>query len=62
MDKLSISLFLVLGFTIYNCMAYDWVRAKPWMGVMGLLVTFLSAVSGFGAVVYIGLPWQVRQY
>jgi len=57
-ENLPLVVVLVASFTIMNCMSTDWVRAKPMMGVVGLLCVILSAISGFGLSLYLGFPWQ----
>ena len=57
-ENLPLVVILVASFTIMNCMSTDWVRAKPMMGVVGLLCVILSAISGFGLSLYLGFPWQ----
>jgi hypothetical protein len=49
----------VVAFTIYNCMGTDWVRSKPIMGLVGLIVIILAACSSFGIVMYFHWEWQV---
>jgi hypothetical protein len=52
----------VVAFTIFNCMGTDWVRSKPIMGMVGLIVTILAAFSSFGIVMYFKWEWQVWVY
>ena len=58
-DTVPLSVLLMLMFSVYNCMSTDWVRSKPLLGVLGLAITLLSCIAGFGLVIYCGVPWQV---
>ena len=51
-----------MAFTIYNCMGTDWVRSKPIMGVVGLLITILAAFASFGIIMYFKWEWQVHSW
>ncbi|XP_023324182.1 patched domain-containing protein 3 [Eurytemora carolleeae] len=57
-DKVPITVILVLAFSVYNCLSTDWVRSKPFMGVLGLAVSILSGLSAYGLALYCGLKWQ----
>lgn len=58
LQKVPITIVLVLMFTIYNCLSTDWVRSKPILGVVSLLVSCISSASASGLAMYCGVPWQ----
>ena len=45
-NNFQLIVILICAFTIYSCMRSDWVRAKPLLGVAGLLSIILAAFSG----------------
>jgi len=58
LDKIPLTLVLVLSFSIYNCLSTDWVRSKPWIGVISVLVSALAFSSASGLALYLGVKWQ----
>ncbi|XP_023228991.1 patched domain-containing protein 3-like [Centruroides sculpturatus] len=49
------SVFLMLTFTVVTCLWPDFLRSKPWTGVMSSIATGMSVISGFGLLQYAGL-------
>ncbi|XP_067129499.1 patched domain-containing protein 3-like [Centruroides vittatus] len=45
---------LICIFTIATCSFPDLRKSKPWTGILSLIATVMSVVSGFGALIYIG--------
>ena len=45
-NNFQLIVIVICAFTIYSCMRSDWVRAKPLLGVAGLLSIILAAFSG----------------
>ena len=45
-NNFQVIVIVICAFTIYSCMRSDWVRAKPLLGVAGLLSIILAAFSG----------------
>lgn len=44
-------------FSVITCMMSDWVRSKPWLGLLGNLSACMATVAAFGAVVYVGVDF-----
>ncbi|XP_011307702.1 patched domain-containing protein 3 [Fopius arisanus] len=52
------STFAMMGiFSVVTCMMTDWVRSKPWLGLLGNLSAALATVSAFGLCMYIGIDF-----
>ncbi|XP_023211956.1 patched domain-containing protein 1-like [Centruroides sculpturatus] len=49
------SVFLMLTFTVVSCLWPDFLRSKPWTGIMSSIATGMSLVSGFGLLQYAGI-------
>ncbi|XP_023212923.1 patched domain-containing protein 1-like [Centruroides sculpturatus] len=45
---------LICIFTIVTCSFPDLRESKPWTGILSIIATVMSVVSGFGALIYIG--------
>ena len=45
-NNFQLIVIVICAFTIYSCMRSAWVRAKPLLGVAGLLSIILAAFSG----------------
>jgi len=58
LGRVPISIFLVLTFSVYSCLSTDWVRSKPLIGVLSLVIAILSAASATGLCMYCGVKWQ----
>ncbi|XP_076349403.1 patched domain-containing protein 3-like [Tachypleus tridentatus] len=51
----SITLIVMLGFSVLSSMMLDWVRSKPWLGILGCLSSCIAVAAAFGLVIYFGL-------
>lgn len=52
------SSFLFMGiFSIITCMMADWVRSKPWLGLLGNISAIVATVSAFGFCIYLGVDF-----
>ncbi|KAH9421434.1 Hedgehog receptor [Dermatophagoides pteronyssinus] len=51
----SITIAIMLIFSIGTCMMFDWVRSKPWLGLMGCLSAGIAVIGAFGLCVYCGI-------
>ena len=51
----SVTVFMMVGFTVLTCMMADWVKSKPWLGVVGVLSSTLGSLAAFGLVCYCGV-------
>ncbi|XP_044732551.1 patched domain-containing protein 3 isoform X2 [Chrysoperla carnea] len=50
--------FIVMAlFSVLTCMMTDWVRSKPWLGLLGNLSACMATVAAFGAVIYLGVEF-----
>jgi len=57
-SKIPITIVVVVAFAVYNCLSTDWVRSKPLIGVMTVIVAALSFCSASGLALYLGIKWQ----
>ncbi|XP_006078796.4 patched domain-containing protein 3 [Bubalus bubalis] len=48
---------LIILFAIVSCYRCDCVRNKMWVAVFGVISTALAVVSGFGLMLYVGVPF-----
>lgn len=53
----SITVVIMLLFTVSTCIMSDAVRSKPWLGILGCLSAAVSVIAGFGLVIYMGLEF-----
>lgn len=53
----SITVVIMLAFTVTTCLMLDAVRSKPWLGILGCVSAAVSVVAGFGLVIYLGLEF-----
>ncbi|XP_023221454.1 patched domain-containing protein 3-like [Centruroides sculpturatus] len=51
---LTVVVILVV-FSAVTCATTDWVRSKPWSGILGLISTAIGVISGFGLMMYCGV-------
>ncbi|GJQ75560.1 hypothetical protein Trydic_g17642 [Trypoxylus dichotomus] len=52
------STFVIMAiFSIVTCMMADWVRSKPWLGLLGNLSASMATISAFGLCMYIGIDF-----
>ncbi|CAG0916581.1 unnamed protein product [Notodromas monacha] len=53
---------LVVIYSVFCCMMADWVKAKPWLGFIGVVSTGLATVSSYGFLMCFGLPFTTVLY
>ncbi|OXU24936.1 hypothetical protein TSAR_000668 [Trichomalopsis sarcophagae] len=52
------STFAVMAiFSVITCMMTDWVRSKPWLGLLGNISAALATISAFGLCCYLGIDF-----
>jgi hypothetical protein len=52
------STFSVMAlFSVVTCMMTDWVRSKPWLGLLGNVSAGMATVSAFGLCCYLGIDF-----
>ena len=44
-------------FSVITCMMTDWVRSKPWLGLLGNISAGMATVSAFGLCCYLGIDF-----
>lgn len=55
--RISERAFLYYVSVAVTCMMTDWVRSKPWLGLLGNLSAGMATVSAFGACMYFGVDF-----
>ncbi|XP_071634893.1 patched domain-containing protein 3 [Temnothorax longispinosus] len=52
------STFIIMSlFSVVTCMMTDWVRSKPWLGLLGNLSAAMATVAAFGLCIYLGVDF-----
>ncbi|KAF7270000.1 hypothetical protein GWI33_016989 [Rhynchophorus ferrugineus] len=52
------STFVIMAvFSIVTCMMSDWVRSKPWLGLLGNLSAAMATLGAFGFCMYAGVDF-----
>ncbi|XP_037973388.2 patched domain-containing protein 3 isoform X1 [Plutella xylostella] len=52
------STFILMGiFSIVTCMMADWVRSKPWLGLLGNISAVMATAAAFGLAIYMGISF-----
>jgi hypothetical protein len=51
----SITIIIMLIFSVCTCMMADWVLSKPWLGLLGCVSAGLAVAAAFGLAVYCGV-------
>jgi predicted RND superfamily exporter protein len=52
------STFAIMAlFSVVTCMMTDWVRSKPWLGLLGNLSAAMATLCAFGVCMYIGIDF-----
>ncbi|CAH2241276.1 jg3337 [Pararge aegeria aegeria] len=52
------STFILMGiFSIVTCMMGDWVRSKPWLGLLGNISAVMATAAAFGCAIYLGISF-----
>ncbi|XP_015917118.1 patched domain-containing protein 3 [Parasteatoda tepidariorum] len=54
---LSLTLVIMLVFSIVTCMMADWVKSKPWLGVIGCISSIMGVGAAFGLIMYFNLEF-----
>lgn len=49
----SITVIIMLVFSVATCMMSDWVRSKPWLGLLGCVSAGLGVLTAFGLCFYL---------
>jgi hypothetical protein len=53
----SVTVVLMILFTVVTCMMSDWVKSKPWLGLVGVISANLGSLAAFGLVCYAGVEF-----
>lgn len=53
----SVTIVIMLAFSVSTCMMLDWVKSKPWLGVVGCLSSAVAVAGAFGLTIYCGLEF-----
>ncbi|OQR70996.1 patched domain-containing protein 3-like [Tropilaelaps mercedesae] len=53
----SITVFIMLAFTVSTCLMVDNVRSKPWLGILGCVASGISVLAAFGLTMYAGVEF-----
>ncbi|XP_012253050.2 patched domain-containing protein 3 [Athalia rosae] len=52
------STFAIMAlFSVVTCMMSDWVRSKPWLGLLGNISAAMATVAAFGLCMYLGIEF-----
>ncbi|GBP38539.1 Patched domain-containing protein 3 [Eumeta japonica] len=52
------STFILMGiFSVVTCMMADWVRSKPWLGLLGNCSAVMATAAAFGCAIYLGISF-----
>ncbi|XP_032673753.1 patched domain-containing protein 3 [Odontomachus brunneus] len=52
------STFIIMGlFSVVTCMMTDWVRSKPWLGLLGNISAAIATVAAFGLCMYLRIDF-----
>lgn len=44
-------------FSVVTSMMTDWVRSKPWLGLLGNISAAMATVAAFGLCIYLGVDF-----
>lgn len=53
----SVTAIWMIAFMIITCMMMDWVKSKPWLGIVGVISACLGSFAAFGLVCYCGVEF-----
>jgi hypothetical protein len=53
---------VVLIFSVACCQMSDWVKAKPMLGVVGVVSTLLATVTSYGFLMCVGFPFTTTLF
>lgn len=51
----SVTIIIMILFSVGTCMMADWVCSKPWLGLLGCVSAGVAVVAAFGLCVYCGI-------
>lgn len=51
----SVTVIIMIVFSVGTCMMADWVKSKPWLGLLGCVSAGLGVAASFGICVYFGV-------
>ncbi|VDM41707.1 unnamed protein product [Toxocara canis] len=54
---ISLTILLLVSFTIFSCMTGDWITSKPLEALMGVLSSSFAIISGAGFMFLLGVPF-----
>jgi hypothetical protein len=53
----STTFLIMAAFSISSCWMADWVRAKPWLGLLGNISACMGTAAAFGVTMYLGVEF-----
>ncbi|XP_071540515.1 patched domain-containing protein 3-like isoform X2 [Panulirus ornatus] len=53
----GVTIAVMVLFSMGSVMMGDWVRTKPWLGLMGVVSAALACVAAFGFLIYLGVEF-----
>lgn len=53
----GVTLAIMVLFSVCSVMMGDWVRTKPWLGLMGVISAGLACAAAFGFLIYLGVEF-----
>ena len=53
----ALNLGVMIAFCIITCMMTDWVKSKPFLGLLGIVSAVLATIAALGLVMYCGIPF-----
>jgi predicted RND superfamily exporter protein len=48
---------VMVAFSAITCMMCDWVKSKPYLGLLGVVSSMLGTGAAFGFLMYLGVPY-----
>ena len=52
----SVTILVMMAFSVATCTMADWVRSKPWLGLLGCVSAGLAVAASFGVCMYASVP------
>ncbi|XP_042239196.1 patched domain-containing protein 3-like isoform X2 [Homarus americanus] len=53
----GVTVTIMVVFSVTSVMMGDWVRTKPWLGLIGVVSAALACVTAFGFLIYLGVEF-----
>lgn len=53
----GVTVAIMVFFSVSTVMMGDWVRTKPWLGLMGVISASLACLAAFGFLIYLGVEF-----